>query len=314
MYTELDENLPYKIGILYDNKKFNHYCNAIKFEEYKGNISLIGIRVAQKYADSLDGWKLYPVEELIQQECEYLIISEMGNTFLQMKNMLAEIGFPAERILSIEIFGIPKFDFKEYVELLEHRPSIITNHCWGGFTYHTLQMEFLSPFINLFIENKDYLRLLENLQWYMEQELIFDREEQEVQLGCMYPVGRLADVSIHFKHYKSFEEAKEKWDLRKKRINWQNLFVEMNSSNREEIEQFDRLPFENKVVFIPFSCKEKSALDISMYNNQIKDNIEGLLYQNVNRFGMNEAVFYDILKLLNGKADFLRYQRENKQS
>lgn len=88
----------------------------------------------------------------------------------------------------------------------------------------------------------------------------------------------------------------------------------MNSSNREEIEQFDRLPFENKVVFTPFSCKEKSALDISMYNNQIKDNIEGLLYQNVNRFGMNEAVFYDILKLLNGKADFLRYQRENKQS
>lgn len=267
MFTEMNNNVPYKVGILYDNERFNHYCNAIKFEEYKGNISLVGIGVSEKYADILDGWKLYLVGELIQQECEYWIISATGDVFSQMKNILVEIGLPSERILSIEIFGIPKFDFKEYAELLERRPSIITNHCYGGYTYHALQMEFLSPFINLFVRNKDYLRLLENLEWYMEQELVFDREERETNLGCMYPVGRIGDVDIHFNHYKNFAEAKEKWDLRKKRINWQNLFVEMKSSNPVEIAQFDRLPFENKVVFTPFSCKEKSAVDISMFND-----------------------------------------------
>lgn len=46
-----------------------------------------------------------------------------------------------------------------------------------------------------------------------------------------FPVGRLSlpkdggDVYIKFVHYSSFKCAKEKWEERKNRIDWDNIFV-----------------------------------------------------------------------------------------
>ena len=62
-------------------------------------------------------------------------------------------------------------------------------------------------------------------------------------------------------HYKTFEESVELWERRKPRINWYNLFVVMWSTKREELEQFDALPYGKKVCFVPF----KSDLDSAWY-------------------------------------------------
>jgi uncharacterized protein (DUF1919 family) len=40
-----------------------------------------------------------------------------------------------------------------------------------------------------------------------------------------YPVGQLGDITLHFNHYKSFEEAKEIYNRRKDRINKHNLLI-----------------------------------------------------------------------------------------
>ena len=66
-----------------------------------------------------------------------------------------------------------------------------------------------------------------------------------------YPVGKLGDIPIHFLHYNNFAEAKVKWDRRKIRINFGSLYfilVERDGCTLEDIEKFDNLCFENKLV------------------------------------------------------------------
>ena len=49
--------------------------------------------------------------------------------------------------------------------------SIISQNCIGGVFYHDIGMQFLSPTINLFIKEPDFVRFALNLRHYMECEL-----------------------------------------------------------------------------------------------------------------------------------------------
>ncbi len=97
--------------------------------------------------------------------------------------------------------------------------SIISQNCIGGVFYHDMGMEFLSPTINLYIPEPDFVRMVLNLREYMEAEI-------DVSWGDGYPLGILGeDVEIHFLHYTSCEEALEKWNSRKQRIKWDRIIV-----------------------------------------------------------------------------------------
>lgn len=59
-------------------------------------------------------------------------------------------------------------------------------------------------------------------------------------------------VRIDFVHYNTFEEAVQKWEERKKRINWDNMFIvgaEKCGCDLETVKKFDELPYKNKVIF-----------------------------------------------------------------
>lgn len=67
-----------------------------------------------------------------------------------------------------------------------------------------------------------------------------------------YPVGRLDDITIHFAHYLSSEEANKKWKERTERINFDNLYVALLQSNDcsyKDLMNFDKIPMQNKVCF-----------------------------------------------------------------
>lgn len=40
-----------------------------------------------------------------------------------------------------------------------------------------------------------------------------------------YPVGKLEDIHVYFTHYETFEQAKQKWIERLKRLNMDNLYM-----------------------------------------------------------------------------------------
>lgn len=124
--------------------------------------------------------------------------------------------------------------------------SIISSNCSGAFMYYDLGMRYLSPTVNLSIEMNDFVKMVKDLKWYMEQELV------ELNEKCECPTGMLGDVKIYFIHYDSFKDAKTKWEERKKRINWDNIFIvgsEKDQCTYDTIKNFEQLPYKNKVIF-----------------------------------------------------------------
>ena len=134
-------------------------------------------------------------------------------------------------------------------QLQNHGMSVLSSNCVGAFILHDLNEPFNSPFVNLFIKPRDFIRYLQNMPHYHQQTLVFKPSDKS------YPIGWLDDIPIHFMHYHSEQEAQEKWETRLKRVNLDNLFIMMTDKDspqgmiEEELEAFDRLPFKNKVVF-----------------------------------------------------------------
>lgn len=145
--------------------------------------------------------------------------------------------------------------------------SLIASTCNGGVILHDLNQEFRSPFVDLWIRPKDFIKLLSDFDHYLESELTFTKEA-----GINYPVGLLKDVKIYFQHYGSEEEAREKWEKRKKRINKNNLYVlftDRDECTYQDLELFDQLPYENKVVFTKQKYPEiKSSFYVKGFENE----------------------------------------------
>lgn len=127
------------------------------------------------------------------------------------------------------------------------RPTIIASNCIGTFMYYDMKLRFNSPTINLSFDMNDYVRFLENMQWYLKQPVVPYKDDR-----FDYPCGMLGDVEIRFNHYKTIEEAIAKWEERKQRIDWNNLFVigiDGDNCTYESLKRFDVLPYKNKVIF-----------------------------------------------------------------
>ena len=124
--------------------------------------------------------------------------------------------------------------------------SIIGPDCNASFIYYDLGLKYLTPTVNLAIPMDDFVKMIGNLEWYMEQEIT------EIKDAGKCPAGLLGDVRINFVHYKTFAEGVKKWEERKKRICWDNLFImgtERGSCNYETLQRFEQLPYKNKVLF-----------------------------------------------------------------
>lgn len=136
--------------------------------------------------------------------------------------------------------------------------SVISNNCWAGRVYQYLDMPYLSPTAGLYFFAPDYIKFVSDLHKYLDTPLRFINpkeskyyEEIKRRNQTDKPIGILDDVEIVFLHYKTKEEAEEKWNRRKERVNFDNIIIKfsrMDLCTEKEIEQFDTLPFENKFV------------------------------------------------------------------
>lgn len=142
--------------------------------------------------------------------------------------------------------------------------SIISNNCWGGMVYQYFGLKYLTPTVGLFIMDNDYIRFLENLEYYLAQPLKFIEHSQSRYQSILekestakrdYPIGLLDDVEIHFLHYHSEEECLKKWNKRLTRLNKKRLLVkwsQRSTDNAELLDRFEKLPFKNKVCFTKY--------------------------------------------------------------
>ena len=136
--------------------------------------------------------------------------------------------------------------------------SIISNNCWAGRVYQYLDMPYLSPTAGLYFFAPDYIKFVSDLRRYLDTPLRFINPEESKYYDEIKkrnqtdkPIGILDDVEIVFLHYKTKEEAEEKWNRRKERVNFDNIilkFSRMDLCTENEIEAFDKLTFKNKFV------------------------------------------------------------------
>lgn len=153
--------------------------------------------------------------------------------------------------------------------------TLIANNCNGAIILHDLKLKYNTPTVNLWIQPSDFVRLCSNLQYYINVEMDFIKEE-----GISYPIGVLDDVKIYFMHYNSNSEAQDKWNERKKRINFDNIFLlmaERDNCDYQTLKAFDNLPIKTKLVLTHRNYPEfKSTYKISGFEEK---NEVGLLYE-----------------------------------
>lgn len=145
--------------------------------------------------------------------------------------------------------------------------SLFSSNCNGCCICHDLGLQFRSPFVNLSLDAEDYIKFLKSPQEYLRASLEFQKDTDKG-----YPVGKLKDITIYFVHYHSPEEAREAWERRKERIDWENLFVLMTDRDGctdELLQEFDTLPYRNKAVFTHIPMPHiRSAVYIPGFENE----------------------------------------------
>lgn len=125
--------------------------------------------------------------------------------------------------------------------------TIIASDCTGAMIYHDLKVRFDSPTINLYMSASDYIKFISRMEHYLQVSM----KEIEVK-EVNYPCAKLDDIILYLVHYKTFDEAKEKWEARKRRIHPENIFYIFNDRNgctEEDVEKFFSLPLQNKIFF-----------------------------------------------------------------
>lgn len=137
--------------------------------------------------------------------------------------------------------------------------TIISNNCCGADISHTYGLRFNSPTVNLQILPCDFPKFCANLEYYLKQDIIqipnrsselnelqqinikkvFDGRTIEELVGI--PFAKCDDIVIIFQYYKTFDEAKEKWNLRKSRVNINNcgFLLVVGPEELEEAREFD---------------------------------------------------------------------------
>ena len=136
--------------------------------------------------------------------------------------------------------------------------SIIACNCWGAEIYRDLKRPYLTPFVGLYLPSPCFVGFLENFEEAIRAPLEFIPESR-YKGRLKYPIGQIMGrFEVHFVHYASAVEAREKWELRCARIvpdrddcffMFCEMFDEAGNNYSDDMRRFERLPFRHKVLF-----------------------------------------------------------------
>jgi uncharacterized protein (DUF1919 family) len=206
-----------------------------------------------------------------------------------------------EKLLSIFFYSLSKKNLLSkklsYLKSIKNKElTIFSCNCIAGTLYHDMGSIFKSPTINLMINFKDFYKFSKNVDYYLNVDL-----KELSNFNYNYPLGRLDDIVIHFVHYKSFSEALNKWNSRRKRISEDRFFIFTDRDNFDQdlLTELDKLQIK-KVLFTSKELKYDWAVKIDRYDSF---NRVGVLTNFVNFQGKRiYEVYFDFSKWFNGES------------
>lgn len=185
--------------------------------------------------------------------------------------------------------------------------SIISNNCWAGSVYRYFGLPYKSPTEGLYFYASDYVKFAADLSHYLASPLEFIDAHESSHYDTLRmrgeidkPIGLIDDVEIVFLHYKTRSEAAEKWQRRVARINWDNLFIkfsQMNECTDDDLANFDRLSFPNKICF---TAKPTPEVGCAVFHSASVEN--GEILNDTDRFTQG----FDLYEWLNRKPAFYK--------
>lgn len=92
--------------------------------------------------------------------------------------------------------------------------SIICSTCVGGVIYNNLGLQFLSPTIDMYMNNLGFIKFACDLKYYCSLDIDFIETEDK------FPVAMCGDIKLYFNHSKTANDAEDDWNRRKARINY----------------------------------------------------------------------------------------------
>lgn len=292
--------------------------SQLRFECLKGNIDIIAL-VARKediYMSMLDGISVITKDKLVNYKFDYLVIASR-EYFNEILEEVLQLHVDRDRVINGMVFLTSNFDFRRYVKLIENPITIISDDCWGGIISKNLYLPANTPTINTLFEASDFLKFIADLPYYMN-ESIHMLQEGDIRKN-RYPVGLIGEgdkqIAINFAHERSFEEGVSKWERRKKRFNYDNVFVKMGINGHEEnaeqmLEKFEQIPYK-KVCFYSGETSMKTACYLKRFEVQYiigknRDLIQNYRFDTYCRNYEQLIKSVDVLKLLSGENDYMR--------
>lgn len=132
-------------------------------------------------------------------------------------------------------------------DLVNKTATFLCPNCIGGLLFHDLGLQFRSPTVNLMMFQTDFLKFVLDMDRYLGMELQFFQHPE-----YSFPCAHLGDITIHFTHYHSEEEARHTWLDRSGRIDRENLFIfleERDGLTKEDIKRLAGVHARGVVVF-----------------------------------------------------------------
>ena len=309
IYIKMKKVLIWGIGSFYDQYLTKWITNApVRVVAYVSNEVLGNIHW-------FDNKPVISPQEISEFEFDFIIVA--SNAWKEIKfEAVEKLHISPDKLINGKTIANPCFCWDRYMRIRESKITLITEACYGGYIYNQLSLPFFSPFINTRIEQGEYIRLLENLDYYLNQNIVekisLDCEEKNGSITWGkngYPIMQLGDISLHAIHAQNSEEYIEQWNRRKQRINRDNVFVLMILDSDTHAEQFSQLNIKNKVGFY---YKETGFQDVycmkewNEYRFRLKWGHDFLSYIHHMIWDDKYMRSIDIFKLLDGEKDFLR--------
>ena len=146
----------------------------------------------------------------------------------------------------------------------KHLSSItfISSNCVAGELYRSLNLPYLSPFTDILFNKSVYSSFLKDIKFHLSQPVSFILKEK-----FSYPIFQLGmpDMEIHCMHSHSKEDAQNKWDRRKERMNY-NKIITINAPEEYKDKFFRNIQLNNGSIEITknnrtytFPTREKNS-------------------------------------------------------
>tara|TARA_Y100000590_G_C15631222_1_gene981275 strand:+ start:480 stop:1199 length:720 start_codon:yes stop_codon:yes gene_type:complete len=152
-------------------------------------------------------------------------------------------------------------NYIEHLRIGNSKFIFISNNCFGTELYFSTKRNYNTPIIGVYLWPDCYIKFLSEFEKNLDEELIFINksrylENENLEKGKVYPIAIINNnIEIHFYHYTSEEDAKNKWRRRIERMkkdlkNGCPLFIKICDRDKcttNHLELFHKLPFKNKI-------------------------------------------------------------------